>query len=292
MAERATDEWREVSLRNPALRVIALSIVLAATLGACSIMFFERSLIFFPTRMGRWDTEALSRPAGVSIEDAFFDAEGGARLHGWYARSSLARSSRVLLFFHGNAGNLSDRYEFVLQLVRLGVRVFIIDYRGYGRSEGTPSELGLYQDADAAWKYLTEVRGHDPSEIVIFGKSLGGAPAIYLAEKAPAAGLIAQSTFTSIPDVARYHFPIVPRFLISTKMPSQERISRIAMPKLIVHGPKDEVIPFKLGKRLYEAALEPKRFLEIPNAGHNETSLVGGTTYWDGLRDFLESIRE
>lgn len=293
MSEWLRKLWADPAPRFRVARMLVLAAILIPITTTCSLMYFERNMIFYPTSTGRWDLERLPRPAGAPaalIEDVFFEADDGVKLHGWYATDPNAATERVLLYFHGNAGNLSDRYEFVLGLLTLPARVFVIDYRGYGRSEGSPSEAGLYRDAEAAWRYLTTQRGHVPEDVVLFGKSLGGAPATYLAEKVPAAGLIAQSTFTSIPDVAGFHFPIVPRFLISTKMASVRRIEKAKMPKLIVHSPADEVIPFKLGRRLYEAAAPPKHFLEIPGAGHNETALVGGDLYWDGMREFVGSL--
>lgn len=293
MGERFKRWWSDPSPRLRVARTAVLVLILSPLMAACSIMFFERQLIFYPTKTGRWELARLPRPAGAPaavVEDVFFEAEDGVRLHGWYAADPATPTDRVLLYFHGNAGNLSDRWEFVLGLLTLPARVFIIDYRGYGRSEGNPSEEGLYDDADAAWRYLTLERGHDPKDVVLFGKSLGGAPATYLAAKVPAGGLIAQSTFTSIPDVATFRFPIVPKFLIGTKMASVARIAKAKMPKLIVHSPADEVIPYELGRRLYEAAAEPKQFYEVPGAGHNETALVGGAAYWNALREFVRSL--
>jgi fermentation-respiration switch protein FrsA (DUF1100 family) len=171
-------------------------------------------------------------------------------------------------------------------------QVFIVDYRGYGRSEGRPSEEGLYTDARAAWRYLVEERGIAPARIVIFGKSLGGAVAVELATQVKPAGVILESSFTSVPDMAARHFPFVPKALIRTKMNSAGKIARIRAPKLHIHSPADEVVPYELGRELFDAAADPKRFHRVEGAGHNETYLVGGSGYFAAIRDFMEYCRK
>jgi len=272
------------------VKILVLLIALLATIVVLMVVF-EKSLIFFPTKYpsGRWDTAALARGSGCEIEDCSYESGGGVRLLSWWCRpEGAAPDAPVLLFLHGNAGNLSDRAEFILELsTRLGVEVFIVGYRGYGRSEGGPSEHGLFADARASWDYLVSERGVDPSRIVIFGKSLGGAVAVDLASKVEPAGLIVESSFTSIPDMASRHYPFVPRGLIRTKMDSLSKIVGIAVPKLFIHSRMDEVVPYDLGRRLYEAASGPKTFYEVDGAGHNETSLVGGSAYYRALGDFV-----
>jgi fermentation-respiration switch protein FrsA (DUF1100 family) len=252
---------------------------------------FERSLIFFPTKYpdGQWDTELAARGSGCSFDDHFFVAEDGTRLHGWMCRRLDAPAdSPVLLFFHGNAGNLSHRADLVIELAnRTFADVFILGYRGYGRSEGRPSENGLYLDARAAWKHLTDTLGIPADRVIIFGKSLGGGVAVELALNAPAAGLIVESSFTSIPDMAGAHYPFVPKFLVRTQMNSVIKVPHIAMPKLFIHSRQDRVVPYRLGRELFEAASEPKRFHEVVGAGHNETWLVGGDSYFGALGDFI-----
>jgi fermentation-respiration switch protein FrsA (DUF1100 family) len=252
---------------------------------------FERSLIFFPTRYpdGLWDTEAAARGSGCAIDDHFFTASDGVRLHGWWCRQTGARADQpMLLFFHGNAGNLSHRAELLIELAtRTPASVFVVGYRGYGRSEGQPSENGLYLDARAAWKHLTDAMGIGADRVIIFGKSLGGGVAVDLAMEAPAAGLIVESSFTSIPDMAGAHYPFVPKFLVRTQMNSAVKIPYVSMPKLFIHSREDRVVPYRLGRELYEAAPEPKRFHEVVGAGHNETWLVGGTAYFQALSEFV-----
>jgi fermentation-respiration switch protein FrsA (DUF1100 family) len=252
---------------------------------------FERSLIFFPTRYpdGLWDTKAAARGSGCVIEDHFFAADDGTKLHGWMCRRIEAPADQpVLLFFHGNAGNLSHRADLLIELAtRTPAGAFVVGYRGYGRSEGRPSEAGLYKDARAAWLHLTTDSGIDADRIIIFGKSLGGGVAVDLALEAPAAGLIVESSFTSIPDMAGAHYPFVPKFMVRTQMNSLVKIEFISMPKLFIHSKQDRVVPYRLGRKLYEAAPEPKRFHEVVGAGHNETWLVGGEAYFSALAEFI-----
>ena len=195
----------------------------------------------------------------------------------------------TLLYLHGNGGNISHRYEFINELVQLPVNVLIIDYRGYGKSEGRPSEAGLYMDARAAWDYLTKERAVPASRIVIFGKSLGGAVAVELATKVEACGLVVQSSFTSVADMAGEVLPFVPRFLIRTKMDSLSKIASVSSPKLFIHSQADEIVPYRLGRRLFDAARPPKQFYEVKGAPHNLTNTIGGAPYYEALRTFINS---
>lgn len=272
-------------------RFVAYGIAIFATM-ILLMALFERSLIFFPTRYpdGMWDTDVAARGSGCAIDDHFFSAADGTRLHGWWCRRlDAGPGDPVLLFFHGNAGNLSHRADLLIELAtRTPASVFIVGYRGYGRSEGRPKETGLYLDARAAWQYLTGERGVAADRIVIFGKSLGGGVAVDLAMEAPAAGLIVESSFTSIPDMAGAHYPFVPRFLIRTQMNSVVKVAFIKMPKLFIHSKDDRVVPYRLGRELFDAASEPKRFHEVVGAGHNETWLIGGVAYFEALSEFID----
>jgi hypothetical protein len=267
-------------------------------------MTFEDKLIYFPSRYpdGFWAVDDISAREGElipKIEDSYFKTSDGLRLHGWYCTPhrkvggalTPVPAEMVLLLFHGNAGNISYRYDMIRGMMELPVQVFIIDYRGYGRSEGKPTERGLYLDARAAWDYIVNERRVPPEHIIIFGKSLGGAPAVDLASQVEPAGLIVQSSFTSAADMAAAVLPFFPRVFLHTKMDSINKIAGVSCPKLFIHSRADEVIPYELGRRLYESAPEPKQFYEVRGAPHNSTYLVGGKPYFEALRAFVESCK-
>lgn len=291
--------WRSTGL---GWRLARIMLLLAIGIGAL-IMIFEDSLIYFPSKYpdGLWQVQATCAREDETfprIDDCHFNTADGVTLHGWFCTpvhcargaASPVATEMVLLWLHGNAGNISYRYDMIRGMMGLAVQIFIIDYRGYGKSDGKPSESGLYLDARAAWDYLVGERGVPPNRIVIFGKSLGGTPAIDLASKVSPAGLIVQSSFTSAADMAALVLPFVPRVLLHTKMDSISKIGTVRCPKLFIHSRADEVVPFELGRRLFEAAPEPKGFYEVKGAAHNSTYIVGGKAYLDALRMFLESI--
>lgn len=255
----------------------------------------ENQLIYYPTPypLGNWD------PPGLDKEDVFFLAEDGVPLHGWYCECPPAvpsvtseRPRPVLVYFHGNAGNLSDRSGAIQLFQRaLGVDVFILDYRGYGRSGGRPDEPGLYRDSRAGYLWLTKERGIDPDRLVLRGGSLGGAVALELGCAVPHRCLILESTFTSMVDVARELYPLLPvGLLMRSRFPSRERIRSYHRPVLIIHGTDDELVPIAHGRALYQAANEPKQLLEIEGAGHNDTLLVGGVRCMDQTLAFLRQV--
>jgi len=200
-----------------------------------------------------------------------------------------AAAGPYILFLHGNAGNVTDRYELIRALVGIAARVFIVDYRGYGKSEGTPSEKGIYLDAQAAWDFITQELGAAHGRIFIYGESLGGAAAVDLAGKHDPGGLIVQSSFTSMRDMVAHVAPGFPRFLLHTRMDSLERINIIHFPRLFVHGGNDELVPVDMGRRLYEVSPDPKQFYEIPGAGHNDVFETGGKAYLDQLNKFIST---
>jgi fermentation-respiration switch protein FrsA (DUF1100 family) len=293
--------WRGRSLSWRVARVVL--IVVAGLIGF--MMAFEDRLIYFPSKYpeGFWEVDNIPARAGefvAKIEDCYFEASDGVRLHGWYCTPHRKANGSVvpvsaemtLLWFHGNAGNISYRYEMIQAMMQLAVRVFIIDYRGYGKSDGKPTEQGLYLDARAAWDYLVDERNLAPNEIIIFGKSLGGAPAVDLATQVDPAGLIVQSSFTSAADMAAAILPFLPAAFLHTKMDSRGKIARVRCPKLFIHSRADEVVPYELGRRLYEAAPEPKQFYEVNGASHNSIYVVGGRAYLDALGSFIESCKQ
>jgi fermentation-respiration switch protein FrsA (DUF1100 family) len=224
---------------------------------------------------------------GWSYDEVRLRTDDGERLHGWWIPAE-GQERGALLFCHGNAGNISGRLDSIEQFRRLGFSVLIFDYRGYGRSSGTPSEPGLYRDVNAAWQYLLDEE-YAPDEIVVFGRSLGSGPATWLAERYAPGALILEAPFTSVPDVAARRFPFVPaRLLTRSRYNNHARIARIETPLLVIHSPDDRVIPFEHGRTLFEAAREPKTFLKIEGA-HNDGFLVTGARYSRGIDRFLRA---
>jgi len=222
------------------------------------------------------------RPARVTTVTA-----DGVRLVGWLMGHDSA--APWILIFHGNAGNIGDggRPEHYARLRGLGVNVLTFDYRGYGESEGTATEAGLYRDADAAFGFLRDSLQVPPKRIVIFGHSLGSAVAVDLASRVDAAGLIVEGAFTSAPDAAAYAYPFVPvRLIMHNHFASNEKIGRVRMPKLFLHAQGDRVIPLVLGRRLFELANEPKRFVTV-RGGHDDSFLADSTSYFTAIAAFL-----
>jgi len=260
---------------------------LVAYLGVMLLMMiFEESLIFFPAKYPEGD---WSDP-GPHAEDVFFEASDGTRLHGRLAQptSSDAEPLAVILYAHGNAGNLTHRQPIMDRLTQLGCTVLMFDYRGYGKSEGRPSESGVLKDARAARAWLAERTGRAEDELVLMGRSVGGAVAVDLAQDG-ARGLILESTFTSLPDVAGGHYPWLPvRLLMRTRFASIKKIPAYKGPLLQSHGDRDQIVPTQFGRRLFEAAgSDKKRWLNIPGAGHNS---MLPESYYRELREFLAEL--
>lgn len=250
--------------------VLILACSAAVLSGGCAhfspLAGFERKVVYQPIQYpnGNWGL------GGVEFEDAWFTAEDGTRLHGWFSPHPNPRA--VALFCHGNAGNLTHRSR-TLRILRdrHDVAVLIFDYRGYGRSEGRPSESGLIQDAKAARTWLAHRAGVRESDITLMGRSLGGGVAVQLAADDGARGLILASTFTSLPDVGAEHAPLLmPKLIMHNRFNSLSRIRDYKGSLLISHGDADELIPFDHGRELYEAAQGPKLFVPIPGGGHND----------------------
>jgi len=256
-----------------------LVVILVAV--AATIWFRQPAMIFYPMP----NLVATPTEWGLAYEEVTLTSADGVKLNGWYL--PYPGSKRTLLFLHGNAGNISHRGDSLRIFHRLGLNVLIFDYRGYGKSEGRPSEAGLYQDAEAAWRYLVEARKVPAEDIVLFGRSLGGAVAARLAVQHEPAGLILESSFTSATEMARAAFPLLSRLtLLRYEFNSLEALQSIHCPVLVVHSPDDEIIPYALGEKLYQTADMPKRFL-ILHGDHNSGFLQSQPAYEKGLRDFL-----
>lgn len=244
----------------------------------------ENSLIYHPVKYpkGLWETSEMPLP----IQDVWFEAKDGVKLHGWYIPREKAVAT--LLFFHGNAGNITNRLENIFFLHHLDLNVFIFDYRGFGRSEGDPDEKGVQLDSQAAYDTVLTQPGVSVPSLFIFGRSLGGAFASYTASRNPAAGLILESTFTNADEMADKMFPILPvGWFISSELNTQGYVAHLNIPKLFIHGTQDTLIPFTMGRELYKGAAEPKEFYSIVGAGHNNTYRVGGKEYFDTIQAFV-----
>lgn len=245
----------------------------------------QQRLIYFP------DRQLVASPAAVGLEysDLWLQAEDGVRLHAWWVPGPA--QGPVVLFLHGNAGNISHRLETLNLLAGLGAGVLMLEYRGYGQSEGKPDEQGNYRDAVAAHDHLTGTLAVPAERIVVFGRSLGGGVATGLAAERPCGALVVESTFTSVPDLAAELYPIFPvRLLTHQRYDSRARIARAGCPVLVVHSRDDEIVPFRHGEQLFDAAAQPKRLLTI-SGGHNDGFLVSGERYREGLRALLDEVR-
>lgn len=243
--------------------------------------FLQSNFIFFPKKHIDQTPDLLS----LKYEDVFFRADDNIKLHGWWIPAMNSRG--VILFFHGNAGNISHRLESIQSFNKIGLSVFIFDYRGYGLSEGKISEAGLYSDAEASWKYLTETRNFKSSAIIIFGRSLGGAIATWLAKAYEPAALIIESTFTSVKETAAEFYPFLPvKLLLRFNFNTIGLISEVKCPILVIHSRDDELISFTHGLRLFKAATQEKEFLEI-RGSHNNGFYYSAETYKLGLENFI-----
>jgi fermentation-respiration switch protein FrsA (DUF1100 family) len=263
-----------------------LLFVLGVYLALGLVLYVSQSrLLYYPNVPSR---AVVATPAriGLAYEEVAFVAADGVRLHGWFLPAGAAPRG-VLLFFHGNAGNISHRLDSLAIFHRLGLSVLIFDYRGYGRSEGKVTEAGTYLDAEAAWRHLTETRGIPEDSIVLFGRSLGAAVAARLATRRRPRALILESGFTSVPDLAARYYRIFPvRWLTRFRYDARAALGAVQCPVLIAHSRDDEIIPVAHGRALFAAAAEPKAFLEL-GGGHNDGFLASGRTYTDGLAAFL-----
>jgi pimeloyl-ACP methyl ester carboxylesterase len=253
-----------------------------AVLGLAGLGFswVESRMIYYPTR----PLEALPSGRGWAYEDVELRTSDGVRIHGWFVPAP-ERAGPTLLLLHGNAGNISHRFEKLAILRDIGVDVLIIDYRGYGKSEGKPSERGLYRDAEAAYDYLTRQRGLDPDRVWLYGESLGSAVAVELAARRKVGGVILEAAFTSIGDVGQAMCPFLPmRWVLGQRFHSLGRIAKIQAPILLLHSRDDEYFPLSHAERLARAAGGRARLVTL-QGGHNDAFLVSEPTFRSALRD-------
>jgi len=221
------------------------------------VRYLESKSVFYPSRLLASTPEAI----GLAYENVSIMTEDDVHIHGWLVKAPSAKST--LLFFHGNAGNIADRLGKIELLHGMNLNVLIIDYRGYGQSGGSPTEGGIYQDALAAYEYVKAREDLGGQNVIVYGASLGGAVAVDLGSRRPVAALVVDSSFSSAADIAKGIYPFVPSFLIKTKLDSMIKIKQVVAPKLFFHSIDDLTVPYKLGRKLYEAAIQPKKFIDI-----------------------------
>jgi fermentation-respiration switch protein FrsA (DUF1100 family) len=246
------------------------------------LRWFERANLYFPSKE---PSGAHPGSYGLKFEEATLPASDGPLIRAWYVENRP--DSPVLLFCHGNAGNITHRLDKLLIFRRAGASVLLYDYRGYGASTGSPSEQGTYRDAEAAYRWLVEEKGVAPGRIVLYGESLGAAVAVEISLRHKAAGLILDSAFTSTADMGRLLLPFLPIGpLIRNRYESLAKIPKVPCPVLVMHNPQDDIVHFEMGHRLYADAPEPKTFFEM-KGGHNEGFLDTGEPYEEAVRAFL-----
>ncbi len=245
--------------------LVILGLVMAGILALAR--YLESAGVFFPS--SRMDVDAAVM--GLPWEDIFYKTKDHHTINGWFFKNPRAHAT--IIFAHGNAGNMSDRLFKIKFFYNLGLNVFIFDYRGYGKSEGRPTEAGIYLDGQGAYDYLQSRGDVDMTKIILYGASIGGVVAIDLATHRPAALLVVESSISNAKDMAKVFYPFVPSFVLSLKFDSLEKVRTLKLPKLFIHSPDDEVVPYWVGQKLFEAAAQPKEFLKI-HGGHNDGSIT------------------
>jgi len=264
-------------------------LVVAAAYGAFVLLVScsQSRMIYFPDMPSR-ELADTPEQIGLDFETVEFITDDGVKLHAWFVPADEPRGT--LLFFHGNAGNISHRLDSLWIFHSLGLDTLILDYRGYGRSEGEPSEQGTYLDADAALRYLQKQRGVAAEDIIIFGRSLGAAIGAHLATRHQVRALILESAFTSVPEMAATLYPFLPaRWLVRFSYATKDYVGNLSCPVLVIHSRDDEIVPFKQGETLFAVASPPKRFLEL-RGGHNDGFLANRRAYVAALDEFIRTL--
>jgi fermentation-respiration switch protein FrsA (DUF1100 family) len=265
-----------------------IQIGLLVYLGLLALVYFKQDALVFQPTIDR-GFQATPASIGLGFDPLALTTPDGETLDGWHVPAGRGKPARgLVIIFHGNAGNISHRLDYLRMFHDLGFASLIIDYRGYGRSSGRASEEGSYIDADTAWQHATQALGYPAKHIVVFGESLGGAVATQLAATRQPAALVLASTFTSVPDLGAEIYPWLPiRLLARIRYDSRDRLSQVNSPVLVIHSLQDDIIPFAHGERLFAVARAPKRFMEI-EGGHNEGFVFGREIWVHQLSEFLE----
>lgn len=267
--------------------LLSLALVCGGVYAAACLSLYlgQNRLVYFPDR----NIGQTPAARGLEYSDEWLTTADGVRVHAWYVPG--ARDAPVVLFAHGNAGNISHRLHTLELLNRLGAGVLILSYRGYGLSEGSPDEAGTYRDAQAAYRHLTTRLGVAPERVVLFGRSLGGGVVSWLAANEACGGLVLESTFTSVPDMAARLYPVFPvRLLARIRYDTRSRMAALRCPVLIVHGPDDEIVPFSHGESLYEALSGDGDFVRIPGR-HNDALMLNDAGYRAAWSRMLERVQ-
>lgn len=249
----------------------------------------QPGMVFYPTAAINETPVEWQMP----FEEASIETHDGERIHGWYIPARVdSESQPVVLFLHGNAGNISHRRASLEIFHRLGLNQLIIDYRGYGKSTGSPGEIGLYADAMAAWDYLLKTRGFNADQVIIFGRSLGGAVAAQLASQVQPRGVILESSFSSARDMAQHTFPLLSHLLyLRYDFNSLERVPLIRAPLLVLHSPQDDIIPYESAEKLFKAAPQPKTLIQL-RGDHNNGFYLSQPMYQQALADWLQGLQK
>ncbi|RMH35988.1 MAG: alpha/beta hydrolase [Nitrospirae bacterium] len=246
----------------------------------------DHLFIYFPSPWVERDWAALS---GLPLHELMIPVSSHVRVHGWLVVASA--TAPILLWCHGNAGNMTHRLDQIAEFYRRGLTVCIFDYRGYGKSTGRPTEPGLYEDAIAVYDFLVQHRHIRADRLVLFGRSLGAAVAGKLATMRSAAGLILEGAFPSIQAMADYHYWGFPaRWVVDARFPLVDYAGQISIPTLVIHGERDAVVPMALGRKVYEAVQGPKEWWVVPGADHNTVPVVGGDRYYERVLNFVRRV--
>jgi len=273
---------REASRFRRMIVIVLCGLLLAYALLVAFVYLRQAKMLYFPTRQ----IEATPANINLPFDEITLQTADGVHISAWFIPAPQAKG--FLIFCHGNAGNISHRLDSIRLFHEMNLSVLIFDYRGYGRSEGEPTEKGTYLDAEAAYDFLVKVKGVAPYRIIVFGRSLGSAVAAELAMRRDAGALIIESGFTSVPDLGRIFFPHMPvKFISRFHYATIDKVGRLHLPKLFIHSPDDEIVPYVQGRKLFETACEPKEFLII-RGDHNGGFLMSGDSYLHGIEKFLE----